>query len=167
MALFRSKEGHLERYLSELKDPSPEVRRRAAYELSNLGDAKAIPHLIKALSDNDKRVRWRAAYALGDFGEMGSDEAYEALLSRLEVEEDWNVRRIILMTFRHWDERAIKPLIHALEDESKYVRRYAAMTLGLKKSKEAVAPLERLLEKEESKDVRDYARWALEEINKS
>ncbi len=167
MALFRSKEGHLERYLSELKDPSPEVRSRAAYELSNLGDAKAIHHLIKALSGNDKRVRWRVAYALGDFGEMGFDGAYEALASHLKAEKDWNVRRIIVMALRHWDDRAIKPLVHALEDESKYVRRYAAMTLGLKRSKEAVVPLEMLLEKEESKDVRDYARWALEEINKS
>ncbi|MFQ5816038.1 MAG: HEAT repeat domain-containing protein [Candidatus Hydrothermarchaeaceae archaeon] len=169
MALFRSKESPLERFLSQLKDPSPEVRRRAAYELSNLGDDRAIPHLIEALSDADKRVRWRVAYALGDLGEMGlrSDDAYEALVSHLEAEEDWNVRRIIVMSFRHWDERAVKPLINALDDESKYVRRYAAMTIGLKKSKDAVGRLERLIETEESKMVRDYAKWALGEINKS
>ncbi len=167
MPLFRSKRSLLERHLSDLKDSSPAVRMRAAHELANLGDAKAIPHLVGALSDRDKKVRWRAAYALGDFGEMGYDEAYEALLSRLEVEEDWNVRRIILMTFRNWDERAVKPLIAALEDESEYVRRYAAMTLGLKRSREAVPHLKRRMEKDESKDVRDYAKWALEEISGS
>ncbi len=140
------------------------MRRRAAYELSNLSDTRAVPHLIEALSDSDKRVRWRVAYALGDFGEMGSDEAYEALVSHLEREKDWNVRRIIVIALRHWDERAIGPLIKALDDQSEYVRRYAAMTLGLKRATESVAPLKKLAEKDESKMVRDYAKWALKEI---
>jgi HEAT repeat protein len=47
------------------------------------------------------------------------------------------------------------------------VRRYAAMTLGFKKSKEALEPLKRLLEKETSKEVRDYAKWAIRKIEKS
>jgi HEAT repeat protein len=166
MALFRSKK-NFERYISQLKDRDPDVRRRAAKELADLGDKRAIPPLVNALSDGDKKVRWRVAYALGDFGEMGSEEAFKALVSRLEIERDWNVRRIIVMTFRHWDKRAVKPLIDALKDESAYVRRYAAMTLGFKKSKEAVGGLKQLLEKEESKEVRDYAKWALGKIEKS
>jgi HEAT repeat protein len=165
MPLFHTK-GKLERYLSLLKDPDPDVRRRAAHELSNLGNPKAVPHLIKALSDKDKKVRWRVAYSLGDFGEMGSDKAFEALVRHMEDEVDWNVRRITVMTLRHWGKRAVQPLISALGDESKYVRRYAAMTLGFKKSKEAIPHLKRLIEKEESKEVVDYAKWALEKINK-
>jgi len=164
MASFSSKRKSFEKCLADLNDPSPEVRRKAAYELSKLEDVKAIPHLIKALNDEDKRVRWRVAYSLEDFGEMGTDEAYEALVSHLDVEKDWNVRRIIVMGMRHWDERAVEPLIKSLGDESKYVRRYAAMTLGMKKAKAGSAHLKKLLGTEESKMVRDYAKWALEEI---
>lgn len=164
MAPLRSKK--FKEYLEKLKDSDPEVRRRAARDLAYLDDARAVPHLIDALSDKNKKVRWRAAYALGHFGEEGSEEAFRALASRLEIEPDWNVRRIIVMTFRHWGKMPMGPLIHALEDESAYVRRYAAMTLGYKKSREGLEPLKRLLEKEDSKDVRDYAGWAIEKIEK-
>jgi HEAT repeat protein len=156
-----------EEYIKKLKDPDPEVRKRAAQELADLRDRRAVPHLINALKDEDKKVRWRVVYALGDFGEMGSNEAFEALVSQLKIESDWNVRRIIVMTFRHWGKMAVKPLIKALEDESPYVRRYAAMTLGLKKSRETIEPLKRLIEKEESKEVIDYAKWALRKIEES
>ncbi len=156
-----------EEHLEKLKDPQPEVRRRAAQELADLGDARAIPHLINALTDKDKRVRWRVAYALGDFGESGSEEAFKGLAARLAIEPDWNVRRIIVMTFRHWGKMPVKPLIQALADESPYVRRYAALTLGYKKSRQAVEPLKQLLKKEDSKEVRDYAKWALEKSEKS
>lgn len=164
MALLHSKK--FEEYLKKLKAPDPEVRRRAAQELADLGDKRAVPYLINALSDEDRRVRWRVVYALGDFGERGSSEAFEALVSHLAVEQDWNVRRIIVMTLRHWDRKAIEPLINALKDESLYVRRYAAMTLGFKKSQEALEPLRRLLEKETSKEVRDYAKWAIRKIER-
>ncbi|MFQ5560674.1 MAG: HEAT repeat domain-containing protein [Nitrospinota bacterium] len=163
MTGFSSK-NRLDGYLLELKNPDPEVRRRAAYNLSNLEDSSAVPHLINALSDKDRRVRWRVAYTLGDFGEMGSNEAFEALVSHLKAEPDWNVRRIIVMAFRHWGKRAIPPLIRALSDESEYVRRYAVMTLGFKKAKEAAPLLKKLATKDPSKIVRDYSKWALNEI---
>lgn len=165
MAIFRSRKT-FEKYARELKDSSPDVRRRAAQELADLGSPDAVPHLTSALSDQDKKVRWQAAYALGYLGEEGSEEAFKALASRLEIEPNWNVRRVIVMTFRHWGKMPIEPLIRALEDESPYVRRYAAMTLGYKKSREGLKPLKRLLEKEDSKDVRDYAGWAVEKIEK-
>lgn len=154
-------------HLEKLKDPDPEVRRRAAQELADLRDRKAVPHLINALGDKDKRVRWRVVYALGDFGEGGSEEAFNALAAHLKTEPDWNVRRIIVMTFRHWGKMPLKPLIEALGDESPYVRRYAAMTLGHKKAREGIEPLKKLLEKENSKEVIDYANWAIRKIEKS
>lgn len=165
MVFSRSKERLFERLVGELTSKDPDIRRRAAQKLSDLGKAESIPHLIAALSDSDKKVRWRVAYALGDFGEMGNDAAFEAIVSHLITEEDWNVRRIIVMTLRHWDERAIPPLIEALSDASEYVRRYAAMTLGFKKSKQAVSHLGKLVSSDCSKDVRDYAKWALDKIN--
>jgi HEAT repeat protein len=165
MVFFRSKKGLFERLVAELKSSDPELRSRSAQKLSDLGKAEAIPHLISALSDSDKRVRWRTAYALGDFGEMGHDRAFKAIVSHLKTEEDWNVRRIIVMTLRHWDERAIPPLINALSDESEYVRRYSAMTLGFKKARSAVSHLTRLASSDAVKEVRDYAKWALDKIN--
>jgi HEAT repeat protein len=165
MAFFRKK--LFEEYLEKLKDQNPDVRSRAAQELADIGDKKAVPQLINALGDKDKRVRWRVVYALGDFGEGGSEEAFNALATHLKTEPDWNVRRIIVMTFRHWGKMPLKPLIEALGDESPYVRRYAAMTLGYKKSRDAIEPLKKLLEKEESKEVIDYANWALGKIEKA
>jgi HEAT repeat protein len=164
MSLLSRKEESLKKYLTDLKDPEAEVRRRAAYELSNLRNKEAIPHLMGSLSDEDKKVRWRVAYALADFGESGSDLAFESLVSHLKNEQNWNVRRIIVMSLRHWDQRGIPYLIEALSDESKYVRRYAAMTLGFKKSKEAVDALEKLALEDDSAIVKDYARWALKKI---
>ncbi len=74
------------------------------------------------------------------------------------------MRRIIVMALRHWDERSIPPLMIALFDESDYVRRYAAMTLGFKRTAKAAPILRELAEKDPSKEVRDYSRWALEKI---
>ena len=164
MAIFKSRQKMFERHRIELKDPDPELRMRAAYELSNLGMKEAIPLLIGALSDNDKRVRWKAAYALGDFGEMGSEDAFQSLATHLSGEQDWNVRRIIVMALRHWDEKAVPYLVNALSDGSEYVRRYAAMTLGFKKAFEAGPHLKRLASIDSSKEVRSYARWALEQM---
>ncbi len=150
-----------------LEDPDPDVRAKAAQRLSDLEDPAAIQLLIRLLKkDADRRVRWRAAYALGEFGEIGFDEAFEAIVGRLPLEKDWNVRRIIVMALRHWDDRAVAPLIDALSDPAPYVRRYAAMTLGFKKSKDALRHLDRLSKEDESKEVRDYAGWAAENIRK-
>jgi HEAT repeat protein len=165
MVFLRSKKRLFERLLTELKSGDPELRSRSAQKLADLGKAEAIPHLISALQDSDKKVRWRTAYALGDFGEMGYDTAFEAIVSHLKTEDDWNVRRIIVMTLRHWDDRAIPPLIKALSDESEYVRRYAAMTLGFRKARQGVSHLERLASSDNVKEVRDYAKWALDKIN--
>ncbi len=167
MVFFRSKKRLFERLVKELRSSDPEIRSRSAQTLSDLGNAEAIPYLISVLSDLDKKVRWRTAYALGDFGEMGNDAAFEAIVAHLKTEDDWNVRRIIVMTLRHWDDRAIPSLIAALSDESEYVRRYAAMTLGFKKSREAISHLERLMSSDGSKEVRDYATWALDKINQT
>jgi len=163
MKLFGSRDA-LQQVLQDMKNADPEVRMQAAGKLADLGKVEAVPALIRALSDSDRRVRWSAAYALSDFGEQGHDASYEALVLHLKSEPDWNVRRIIVMSLRHWDERALPVLIRALEDSSAYVRRYAAMTLGFKRAAAALPELKRLTAGDESKEVRDYAAWAVEKI---
>lgn len=163
MDLFKKKS----KYLEDLRSPDPAIRARAAQELSNLEERRALEPLIELLkNDPDRRVRWRAAYALGEFGEIGVDRAFEILVENLNHEEDWNVRRIIVMALRHWDDRAMDPLLRSLDDENEYVRRYASMTLGFKKSKEALPKLEKMASEDPSKDVRDNARWAVSKIKK-
>ena len=72
-----------------LKDSDVEVRRAAAYSLSNLEDPRAIPGLIDALKDNDAEVRGCAARALGNFEDKRAVPGLVALLkdSNKEVRE--------------------------------------------------------------------------------
>jgi epoxyqueuosine reductase len=72
--------------------------RNAAVALGNWGSPEAIPALSSALDDSEPLVRGHAAWALGELlsrvgipGDGGHVVA-EALLGRLEVEEDPWVR---------------------------------------------------------------------------
>jgi epoxyqueuosine reductase len=59
--------------------------RNVAVALGNWGSPAAVPVLTSALSDPEPLVRAHSAWALG---QIGSDEAREALASRLSVESD-------------------------------------------------------------------------------
>ena len=48
------------------------MRRTAGDALSDLGDARAVPHAIAALEDGASLVRWRAARILGELGETAA-----------------------------------------------------------------------------------------------
>ena len=48
------------------------MRRTAGDALSDLGDARAVPHAIAALEDGASLVRWRAACILGELGETAA-----------------------------------------------------------------------------------------------
>lgn len=55
------------------------LRRNVAVALGNLGDARAVPALVKALRDpDDPVVRGHAAWALGRVGGAAAREALEA-----------------------------------------------------------------------------------------
>ena len=56
--------------------------------LGNLGDEKAVPHIIEALNDPDSMVRCTAAWAVGRFN---GDLSRLALNSALENETDPSV----------------------------------------------------------------------------
>ncbi|WP_052890535.1 tRNA epoxyqueuosine(34) reductase QueG [Thermogemmatispora carboxidivorans] len=67
--------------------------RNVCVALGNLGDQRAIPALIQALSDAEALVRGHAAWALGC---LGGEEAEQALTARFEQEDDPEVRQEIL-----------------------------------------------------------------------
>lgn len=72
-----------------LFDHSVVVRRTAGDALSDLGDARAIATMGRALEDRSKLVRWRAARFLN---EVGDQTAVEPLRRAAEREDEFDVR---------------------------------------------------------------------------
>jgi epoxyqueuosine reductase len=62
--------------------------RNVAVALGNWGSAEGVPALVQALTDDEPLIRGHAAWALG---QIGTDQALNALSSRLEVETDESV----------------------------------------------------------------------------
>jgi epoxyqueuosine reductase len=80
--------------------------RNVAVALGNWGSREALPALVEALEDPDALVRGHAAWALGEVlarlgipGDAGFMAA-EALLAKLEVEEDHWVREELELALR-------------------------------------------------------------------
>jgi hypothetical protein len=65
-----------------LEDTNYKVRVQAALVLGRLGDAAAVPALVKALDDANKTVRAIAAQALGQLADQGAGDPLRALLKR-------------------------------------------------------------------------------------
>jgi hypothetical protein len=65
-----------------VEDPNYKVRVQAALVLGKLGDASAVPSLIKALSDQNSTVRGIAASALGQLGDASAGDPLRELVKR-------------------------------------------------------------------------------------
>jgi epoxyqueuosine reductase len=79
------------------KSPVKRAKRRGllrnvAVALGNWGSPEAVPVLAKALDDEEPLIRGHAAWALG---RIGTERSREALLRRLELEQDAWVREEI------------------------------------------------------------------------
>ncbi len=149
-------------------------RRKGVVALVDIGDARAIEPLIKALKNKEWRVRWNGAWALGKIGDasdppehdrLHSPRAVEPLIKTLDDEKDdvrWgaacSLGRVI------GDGREIEPLIKALEDDRvSYVRYYAAEALGKIGDARAVEPLTKALG-DDYEAVREAAAEALKKL---
>ena len=129
-----------------LSDKDWHVRKYAAVALGKIGDDRAIAPLVNALSDEDSDVRWKSLMALGKIGEP----AFEPLLNTFE-NEDWQMRgRAAEVLGKIGDERAIEPLINALNKrdrtQNKYVRGRIIEALGRIGDERAVKPLIKALD---------------------
>ncbi|MDE2715785.1 MAG: HEAT repeat domain-containing protein [Chloroflexota bacterium] len=78
---------HMQSYIRERGERGRPMRIASIEGLEELGDERAVPFLIGALSDADRNVREAAADALGTFG---SERAVPALLGSLE--ENYSAR---------------------------------------------------------------------------
>jgi HEAT repeat protein len=75
---------------SEASRDDPRVRRYLALALGHVGDPKAVPVLLEALSDDDPETRIYAMWALGS---LGDERAVESLLE-LAGNDDAGIRKM-------------------------------------------------------------------------
>ena len=93
-------------------------RRGAAEALGNIGDARAVEPLIKALGEDKSEVRWPAAGALG---KIGDKRAVDPLIEELGDDDESVNSSAAEALGEIGDARAVEPLIKALGNESRNV----------------------------------------------
>ncbi|MDB5312119.1 MAG: repeat protein [Gemmataceae bacterium] len=82
----------VEHWLTEIKNPDPKARKKAADVLGNVGpvDPGAIPALVAAAKDPDPRVRDAAVLGLSKIGPAAADAA--PVLEQATKDKDPTVR---------------------------------------------------------------------------
>ena len=113
----------------QLKSSSSATRGFAVERMAELGNAEVVEPLIAALEDSDEYVRQGAAAALG---KIGDKRAVDRLIVNLIVTlpDKKSVRREAATALgKIGDARAIKPLVGALKDSDKEVRKEARKAL--------------------------------------
>lgn len=139
-------ERSFEPILNSLSDRDWHVRKYAAVALGKIGDERAINPLLNALNDEDSDVRWKSIVALGDIG----IPAVEPLIKAFE-NKDWQIKsRAAEVLGKIGDERAVEPLIEALNRKDKYQNKYVrgriVEALGKIGDERAVEPLIKALD---------------------
>ncbi len=76
-------------WIGKLKDKDPAVREKAAYELGQIGDPKAIDALISVVGDQNELVRWGVIFA---FSRLNSKKPIAAIEQLVEKTEKGNPR---------------------------------------------------------------------------
>jgi HEAT repeat protein/pSer/pThr/pTyr-binding forkhead associated (FHA) protein len=131
------------------------ARAAAAEALGRIGEERAIPYLLKALSDNNSETRAAAAIALGRFREKGAVEK----LVRLLRSRDARTRVAALLAIGSIrDPAPAGDVIKRLKDKDPSVRSAAARALGSLRVAESVGPLVEALGKEPSRVKDDIIR---------
>lgn len=171
--------------IEKLHSHSPADRAFGAFNLGEMGGraAKAAPFLIRILADSEVVEEISA----GSFAPLVGDEtpeepatagseaaiallkigrpAVEPLIHSLWINASPEIRgasAVVLGRIR--DDRAVEPLMAALEDGEEYVRRASAKALGALRDDRAVEPLIKVLDEDGEDSVRLAAAWALGEI---
>lgn len=107
------------------EDDSSLVRTRAAMGLSLLGDPRAVPALVDALSDQNVTVRNQSIQALGSIGGLSAISALGEVLLNSPREQD-RVLAVLALS-KHQADLARQYLSIAAYDQSDQVRK-AALT---------------------------------------
>lgn len=127
------------------KEDDPRIRRYLSMVLGNLGDRRATPLLLEALSDQDVETRIYAALALG---RLRDPAAVPPLLRILETEER-DVRKAAAYALGEiHDPRAVPALAAALQDPIADIRFNAAIALARFGDKRAIGVVREMLDRE-------------------
>lgn len=109
------------------KTDDPRIRRYLSMVLGNLGDRRATPHLLEALSDPDVETRIYASLALG---RLKDPAAVPRLMETFRSDEN-DVRKAAAYALGEiGDRRAVPALTTALEDPQADVRYNAAIAMA-------------------------------------
>lgn len=142
--------------LAALKDPNEdkEVKSVAIRALGKIQDERAISVLIESLGSLEEVAGQFIADTLVRFGEPVLSPLTAVLLSsRNEHQRFWSARILGLIG----SIRGVSPLLNALGDHSARVRAEAAKSLGVLKTREAIAPLRKILLTDPATEVRSSA----------
>ena len=123
--LIKIGEPAVDMLINALEDENWRVRWHSAEILGEIQDNRAVKPLINALNDENNGVRSNSIIALFEIGEP----AVEILINALK-DGEWRVRwqaAEILGEIK--DDRAVKPLTEALNDENNDVRMAATKAL--------------------------------------
>ena len=140
-----------------LKDPDSRVRASAAYALRWNKDRSAVEPLLAVLKDRDLDVRNKAATALGG---IKDERALPPLIAALG---DPDSHDAVGLAFFHFGPSAGEPLIAALQDSNRWVRKGSIGALGNLAYKPAIGPLTAALRDRDTLTA-IAAAWALAQM---
>ncbi len=159
----------------------PFITKKAIIALGNLGDARAVPGLVKAMFKERKGISFymESSFALYQLGTPAADALVPVVEQKDKELFDWaaknNVKDVALLAKSvqvlgdlH-DRRAEKTIVGFLNYKSDFddikliMRMRAADALGRMRSKEGVKPLAALLDENEANARKEYV-WSLARI---
>ncbi len=130
-------EDKVTKLVQKLQDKHPNARAKAAKELGNLRDARAVGPLINVLKDADSYVRGQAASSLG---KLKDNRAVDPLSNTLKDDCTYVREEAARSLGEIKDARAAGPLIDFIKEDSTYAREEAVKSL-MKIGPTAIAPL--------------------------
>ena len=111
-----------------LQSDNLQQRMLAARAFYKIQEPRAVPRLIELLDDESPLVRVNAAYALG---RNPSEIAVDALINQLKADSHGYVRKAVVWALGNCrNEKAVAPLVEAIENDMSVVRLWAASALG-------------------------------------
>ena len=129
---------------NESKTDDPRIRQYLSMVLGNLGDRRATPLLVDALSDRQAETRIYAALALGRL----RDPAAVPPLVKAFSSDERDVRKAAAYSLGEiGDPRAVEPLVAALNDPIADVRYNAAIALARFNDTRAIGVIREMLDR--------------------
>lgn len=150
--------------LAALKDEDPIVRAHAVRAIGKLGQSgvDAALTIAELVQDDDPNVRRQAVEALSDLP-LSGDDVVPMMMKALQNPDNQVVLRA-LNTLSEFGERAVKPMLKALEDERTAYWACLVLTDVGPPAKDAVPKLTELLADKEHEEIRLAAANALRAI---